>query len=224
MRTKYNIMYKLVVFDLDGTLANTLLDLANSMNKALAENSMPTHPVECYNQFVGNGINNLVSRVLMDKGSDKELHSKVKAYFDSYYPEHLCDYTVAYEKMSDLLRRLSELKIKTAVHTNKPAEFVPQILSTLYPQHIFDTVIGNCTDFERKPSPQALLYIIDKAGVNKSETLYVGDSDVDVMTAHNAGVKVCGVEWGFRGREELKDAGADYLVKNADELLSIIAG
>ena len=217
-------MYKLVVFDLDGTLANTLLDLANSMNKALLENNLPTHPIEAYNQFVGNGINNLVTKVLGDKGDDKDLHKKVKAYFDDYYPYHLCDYTVAYDGMSLVLLKLCKSGIKTAVHTNKPQEFVPQILKALYPDHTFDMVIGNCPEFCRKPSPQALDYIMEKTGVSKSDTLYIGDSDVDVMTAHNAGVKVCGVEWGFRGREELKNAGADYLVATAEELLIVVEG
>ena len=217
-------MYKLVVFDLDGTLANTLYDLAYSMNKALVENGMPPHDAEKYNQFVGNGINNLVTRVLGDKGNNQDLHKKVKDYFDYYYPLHLCDYTVAYDKMSDVLSRLSEFGIKTAVLTNKPQVFVPQILSALYPEHDFCDVIGNCAEFERKPSPQALEYIIEKAGVNKNEVLYVGDSDVDVFTAHNAGVMVCGVEWGFRGREELENAGADYIAKDADSLFEIIVG
>ncbi len=217
-------MYRLVVFDLDGTLANTLLDLADAVNASLEHHGLPLHPVSSYNQFVGNGINNLISQVLMDKKDDKELHKSVKQYFDMYYSQHLCDSTTAYEGISDLLLAISDMNIKTAVHSNKPHEYVPQILEFLFPCHDFDIVVGNQQRFERKPSPQALLEIIKELGVTNESVLYVGDSDVDVMTAHNAGVKVCGVEWGFRGKAELVSAGADYTAKNPQELMDIIRG
>ncbi len=215
-------MYKFVIFDLDGTLANTLFDLANAMNHALSVEGFPTHPINRYNQFVGNGIDNLVKQVLLQKGDDEELCKKVKANFSSYYKEHLCDDTIEYDGMSVLLKELEKLSVKTAVHSNKPHEYVPYILNKLYSEHKFEFVFGNCEDFERKPSPQAVLYMIDKLGADKSQVLYVGDSDVDVFTAHNSGVKVCGVAWGFRGEEELKNAGADYIAHSAEELLSII--
>lgn len=217
-------MYRLVVFDLDGTLANTLVDLANAVNASLEHFNLPTHPVDSYNRFVGNGINNLISQVLMDKQNDKELHKKVKGYFDEYYAKHLCDNTVAYDSMDKVLSTLSDLNIKTAVHSNKPHEYVPQILSSLFKEHKFDAVIGNQQQYERKPSGQALVAIMQELGVQSDDVLYVGDSDVDVMTAHNANVKVCGVEWGFRGKAELESAGADFLAKNADELMNIIKG
>lgn len=215
-------MYKLVVFDLDGTLCNTLSDLANTMNKALESENLPTHPVSAYNQFVGNGISNLIKQVLMEKQDDEQLRVRMKSFFDSYYPLHLCDSTVAYEGMSDLLSRLSENGVMTAVHSNKPHCYIFEILSKLFPKHKFDIAWGQQERFERKPSPQALLEMLSILKVDKSEVLYVGDSDVDVMTAHGAGVKVCGVEWGFRGKEELVSAGADYIAKDADELWGII--
>lgn len=217
-------MYKLVVFDLDGTLCNTLSDLANSVNSALESEGLPTYPVSAYNQFIGNGVNNLIIRVLGDKAGDKLLHSRVKAYFDSYYPEHLCDSTVAYDGMSELLSTLRKLNICTAVNSNKSHAFVPTILNKLFSDHTFDEVFGQQECYERKPSPQALEEIIRRCNADKSSTLYVGDSDVDVITAHNAGVKVCGVEWGFRGKDELISAGADFIAKDAEELLSIIIG
>ncbi len=217
-------MYKLVVFDLDGTLADTLEDLAYSMNAALKSENLPIHPVESYRKFVGNGISNLVKQVLMEKGDDEELCKRVKAFFDSYYPEHLCDFTKAYDGMSDVLNQLSAMSVKTAVHSNKPHAFVPQILESLYPKHEFDIAWGHKEQNERKPSPQALELIMSELGVEKGDTLYVGDSDVDVYTAHNAGVKVCGVEWGFRGKEELVSAGADFIAKDSKNLLDIIKG
>ncbi len=217
-------MYRLVVFDLDGTLADTLSDLAHSMNKALESENLPTHPVESYRKFVGNGISNLVRQVVMDKACDEELCKRVKAYFDSYYPQHLCDFTKAYNGMSEVLSELRKMKVKTAVHSNKPHAFVPQILKTLYPEHEFEIAWGHKDCFERKPSPQALEVIMEQLSCDKESTLYVGDSDVDVFTAHNAEVKVCGVEWGFRGKEELVFAGADFIAKDAMSLLDIIKG
>lgn len=217
-------MYSLVVFDLDGTLCNTLVDLANAVNMALASEGLNTHPLERYNQFVGNGVNVLIKSALGDKAQDKDLFDRVKSYFDSYYTQHLCDYTVSYSGMAGLLRTLSVKGVKTAVHSNKPHIYVDTILHKLYPEHQFSVSWGQQDRFERKPSPQALIAMINKLGVDKESVLYVGDSDVDVYTAHNAGVKVCGVEWGFRGKEELQSAGADYIANSADELLSIIEG
>ncbi len=217
-------MYKLVVFDLDGTLADTLSDLAHAVNKALESVYAPTHPIDSYRTFVGNGVNILIKQALGEKGDDEKLCEKVKAFFDSYYPQHLCDYTCTYVGMADLLNELEKASVKTAVHSNKPHEFVPQIIEKLYPDHNFEVVIGNMSAFERKPSPQALEAIMDKLGVNASETLYVGDSDVDVFTAHNAGVEVCGVAWGFRGKDELSGAGADFIANDSAELLNIIKG
>lgn len=217
-------MYKLVVFDLDGTLCDTLGDLANAVNYSLEKEGLPTHPLQSYNKFVGNGINNLIKQVLLDKGDDEELNKSVKANFDSYYPLHLCDSTKAYDGIEALLKELRNLNIMTAVHSNKPHAYVPAILETLFKDHTFNIAWGKRDEFERKPSAQALLKMIELLGVEKDDVLYVGDSDVDVYTAHNGKVKVCGVEWGFRGKEELKSAGADFIAKDTDELLNIIKG
>ncbi len=217
-------MYKLVVFDLDGTLCNTLSDLANAVNFSLKKEGLPTHPLSAYNKFVGNGVNVLIKQALLDKSGDEKLFEKVKSSFDSYYPQHFCDTTVAYSKVPELLAELESSGVMTAVHSNKPHEYVGEILETLFPKHKFDIAWGKREEFERKPSPQALFEIMKKLSVTSEETLYVGDSDVDVLTAHSADVKVCGVEWGFRGREELEKAGADFIAKDAQNLLYIIKG
>lgn len=217
-------MYKLVVFDLDGTLCNTLGDLANAVNNALLSVNLPTHPIESYRVFVGNGVNNLIRQALGEYADDCDMFNKVKQYFDEYYPQHLCDSTVLYDGIDKLLSRLDSLGVMTAVHSNKPHAYVLTILDRLFKEHKFELVFGQQERYERKPSAQALLLMLDMLNVSAQDVLYVGDSDVDVFTAHNAGAKVCGVEWGFRGKRELMSAGADFLAQDADELLDIIVG
>ncbi|MBQ3264860.1 MAG: HAD-IA family hydrolase [Ruminococcus sp.] len=214
-------MIKLVAFDLDGTLADTLADLANAVNDALSRQSLPTYPVDDYRRFVGNGVDNLI-RVTMADAYSPEGAAQAKADFQRYYADHCRDYTAAYGGLSELLQKLSNSGIKTAVISNKPDTFVPEILAKLYPSHHFFYAHGQQDNFPRKPSPEALNKLITLSGVKKSETLYVGDSDVDVIFAHNAGVKVCGVSWGFRGTEELQNAGADVIVYSAEELYNWI--
>ena len=212
---------KLIVFDLDGTLADTLADLAHAMNAALAAEGLGTYPVADYRQFVGNGIDNLV-KVTMADAYTPEGAARVKAGFTSYYSEHYLDYTTAYDGMGEALNRLSALGLQTAVISNKPDTFVPRILDRLYPDHRFVYAWGQQEGVARKPAPDALLRLTTLCGVDPADVLYVGDSNVDVFFAHNAGVKVCGVSWGFRGSEELRRAGADFIVDTAGELQEMI--
>lgn len=214
-------MIKLVVFDLDGTVADTLEDLAVSVNHALSDQGLPTYPVDDYRHFVGNGADNLIRTVLADRYTDERFDA-VKSRFQTYYAAHSRDCTKAYPGVAQLLGELRRRGIRTAVISNKPDAFVPGILSALYPEHHFDLVWGQQERFPRKPAPDALTAAIAALGADREHTLYVGDSDVDVAFAHAAGVSVCGVEWGFRGREELTRAGADEMAADADALLSII--
>lgn len=214
-------MYKLVAFDLDGTVADTLSDLAASVNAALTMHGLPTYPREDYRHFVGNGVDNLIRTVLADAYTPA-LAERVKADFGAYYAAHSMDYTTAYPGMSELLSRLSARGVMTAVISNKPDAFVPAILQALYPDHRFTYLSGQRDGVARKPAPDALLLLLDALGVDRMETLYVGDSDVDVAFAHAAGVKVCGVSWGFRGADELRAAGADRVVDTIEELAEMI--
>lgn len=214
-------MIKLVAFDLDGTIADTLADLAAAVNFALTKRGLEPYPVESYRQFVGNGVDNLMMTVLKEH-STPEAVEKMKADFYAYYADHCLDDTAAYPGVAHLLKDLSDRGIMTAVISNKPNRFVPKILGKLYPDHSFSPAWGQQPEFPRKPSPESLLKAIELCGVTKDETLYVGDSNVDVIFAHNAGIKVCGVSWGFRGAEELREAGADVIVSDADELVKII--
>ena len=214
-------MYKLIAFDLDGTLADTLADLAAAMNHGLSRQGLRTYPVDDYRYFVGNGIDNLV-RVTMGEHYAPDKAAEVKADFYAYYAEHCKDYTTDYSGVGEMLKNLSADGIPTAVISNKPDRFVPEILGEIYPDHEFVRAWGQRKGVARKPDPQALELLIDELGCDKSGVLYVGDSNVDVSFAHNAGVKCCGVSWGFRGAAELTQAGADHIVDTAAELYSLI--
>ena len=214
-------MNKLVAFDLDGTVADTLADLAAAVNFALEKRGYPTYPVDDYRQFVGNGVDNLMMTTLKEHYTP-ERGEGMKADFSAYYADHCLDLTAVYPGIAELLSELAEKGIMTAVISNKPDAFVPAILQKLYPEHRFDLAWGQKPVFPRKPSPEALIKALELCGVTADETLYVGDSNVDVAFAHNAGVKVCGVSWGFRGAKELREAGADYIVDTAEELREVL--
>ena len=214
-------MIKLVVFDLDGTVADTLKDLGTAMNAALSSEDLPVYPIEEYRRFVGNGIDNLV-RVTMAEACTPEGAARVKDFFQAYYADHYLDYTTAYDGIGSLLHRLADDGVRTAVISNKPDRFVPDILAALFPDHRFAYAWGKREEFPRKPSPESLEALIALCGFDKSEVLYVGDSDVDVIFAHNAGVRVCGVSWGFRGADELRAAGADRIVNSTKELYAFV--
>ena len=214
-------MYKAVIFDLDGTVADTLEDLASAVNHALTESGFDPYPVDDYRHFVGNGVDSLIRTVLKDHATD-ELMLRLKEEFRDYYAAHVLDHTKAYSGMAQLLKKLREENILTAVISNKPDRYVPKILEALYPDHRFDLQWGQREGIERKPAPDSLYQALEHFSLSPKDALYVGDSDVDVRFAHNAGLKVCGVEWGFRGREELLSSGADFIVKTPEELYPII--
>ena len=214
-------MIKTVIFDLDGTLANTLADLAGAVNYALGRQGLKTYPADDYRGFVGNGVDHLV-RVAMAEGYTSDGAARVKSDFYAYYADHCIDFTSKYDGIDELLGRLSADGISAAVISNKPDRFVPVILAALYPSRSFDRAWGQREGVARKPDPQALYMYLEQSGYDKSEALYVGDSNVDVVFAHNAGIRVCGVSWGFRGAGELGEAGADYIVNSAKELYDLI--
>ncbi len=217
-------MIKMIVFDLDGTLVNSLADLAISVNYALKKSGLEEKPIENYKTYVGNGRDMLIKRAMGAASADTILFEQIKKDYDEHYAVHCNDNTNAYPDCDKMLEKLSEKKIKTAVLSNKPHEFVGKILDKLYPNHIFDTAWGQKAEYGQKPNPDALLAILRLNGVTPDECIYVGDSDVDVFTANNAGVKMAGVSWGFRGREELENAGAPFVADSAEELYEYICG
>ncbi|MCQ4022685.1 MULTISPECIES: HAD family hydrolase [unclassified Ruminococcus] len=215
-------MYKCVVFDLDGTLVNSLYDLADSVNKALEAYGLPSHPYDAYKYFVGNGRAKLIERAMGEASKDDKLYSLVTKTYDDYYLVHCLDKTEPYDGIVDMLSRLQQNGVKINVLSNKPDEFVKNMLDKLFSGIKFDVAWGKMADFPTKPDPSSVLALINELSVSKSECIYVGDSNVDVITARNAGLDFCGVLWGFRTKEELENEGAKITVSSADELCRVI--
>ena len=215
-------MFKIAVFDLDGTLADSLTDLAICVNLGLAAAGLPEKPVKNFKTYVGNGRAKLIWRA-MDGVKDEQLFDIVEKTFNEEYALRCTDNTTAYNGCAKLLEGLKSRGIMTAVLSNKPDEFVERILRKLYPSHSFAAAWGKKPEFKPKPDGEALNALLKLCKVyDRSECIYVGDSDVDVFTAQNAGVAMAGVEWGFRGKNELISAGAPFVAAGADELFEYI--
>lgn len=215
-------MKKLVVFDLDGTLVDSIYDIADCANTALRKNDLPENTLSEYYSFVGNGMENLIRTSMKSQGCNDVLYKAVRADFDKEYKAHCNDKTRPYEGVAKLLTELELRGIATAVLTNKADEFVGGILSKCFPEHKFSACWGQRQGIERKPSAQGLLKLIQELGYTTEDCVYIGDSEVDVKTALNAGIDLVCVLWGFRSKEELLASGAKNMVGSADELLHSI--
>lgn len=199
------------IFDLDGTLVDSLADLADATNIVLQKYGFPTHQIEAYRQFVGDGVNMLLQRALPE--DKKGLVLACRKYFDEVYNEICLTKTRPYPGIEQLLAKLKNQGKQLAIVTNKPDALAKKITNYLFPNS-FVYVYGNSDAYPRKPDPFLINKVIELLSVNKDEVLYIGDSDVDMFTGKNAGVKTMGVAWGFRGKEELLASGADIVVEN----------
>ncbi len=210
-------MYKYVIFDLDGTLLNTLDDLANAGNYALEKMGFPVHETEKYMYFVGNGIPKLIERILPQNVTD-EIKQQTYEIFCSYYQIHMNDFTAPYDGVISMLEQLKQGGKRIAVVTNKADTFAKEIVKRYFGE-LVDAVYGSVEGFPKKPDP----YWVNKAvldfDADKNEVFYVGDSGVDMQTAVNAGVTPCGVLWGFRQKEELVQNGAAVICSNCSEII-----
>lgn len=215
-------MKKLVIFDLDGTLLNTIADLARSTNYALEQSGFPQHDIEEYRFFVGNGINKLFERALPEGQKTEENVLKVRKEFLSYYDIHNADCTTPYPGMPQLLAALQAKGYLLAVASNKYQKATEKLISHYFPGIRFVAVFGQREDVPVKPNPAVVEEILSLAGVRKEDTLYVGDSGVDMQTASNSGVTSIGVTWGFRPRAELEANGAMHIIDKAEELNALI--
>ncbi len=214
-------MYKCVIFDLDGTLLNTLDDLGNAGNYALEVQGFPIHKIEKYKYFVGNGIPKLIERILPNC-IDESVRNKTYELFCSYYNNHTTDNTKPYKGIIELLSFIRDLGIKTAVVTNKDHNFAVEMVNHYFGD-LIDCIYGAVEGYPKKPSPYWLNFAINNFGFDKNEILYVGDSGVDIETAKNAEVKSCGVLWGFRSENEFIKAGCNYICSNCNDIMKLIA-
>ena len=216
-------MKSLVIFDLDGTLLNTIADLGEATNHALAQMGYPEHPLSAYNMMVGNGIRRLIERALPEDARTDETVEAAREHFLLYYNRHIHDHTLPYPAIPELLRDLTERKVAVAVASNKFQEGVTTLITHFFPDIPWVAVMGNREGMPTKPDPSIVFNILADYPTPKSDVLYVGDSGVDMETARRACLDSCGVTWGFRSRQELETAGANYIVDTPDDILPLIS-
>ncbi len=212
--------FRVVLFDLDGTVLNTLDDLADAVNVSLAKHEMPARTREEVRSFVGNGIRALIERAV-PTGTDSALVARVLNEFKRYYGAHCADKTSPYAGVPELLSTLRAHGVRTAVVSNK-ADFAVQELAKRYFADLFDLALGERAERPAKPAPDMVHHTLEALGATAAEAVYVGDSDVDVLTARNAQLPCIAVTWGFRDRACLKKAGATVFADTAKELLDLI--
>lgn len=211
--------YNTYIFDLDGTILDTLLDLANAVNFAMKSKGFPERTVDEVKNFIGNGIKVLIRRAVPEKTSEDD-YAEALEIFTKYYLEHIADNTKPYDGIVDVINELKKKGCKTAVVSNK-AHFAAQAVVKDFFGEIFDIVVGKMDEFPSKPEPDSLLYTIKSLGADKEKCIYIGDSDVDVLTAHNAGLECIGVTWGNRDEDILRASRAEYIAHTPKEILDI---
>ena len=212
-------MKKGCLFDLDGTLVNSITDLALSTNEVLKLHHLPTHDISQYNMLVGNGVKKLMERAL---GPDHlDLLDVCLQDFQKIYREHCLDHTIPYDGIEELITYLKKQNIKLAVVTNKPHALAIQIVEHLFPD-TFVAIYGQQDLYPVKPDPQSTYMALMEMRLDKKDCFFIGDSQVDIDTGYYADIDSIGVTWGFRGRQELENAGADYIVDNPYEIMELI--
>ena len=218
-------MIKLAVFDLDGTLLDTLEDLGNACNHALRMCGHPERSMDEYNSLVGRGIYNLFRGALPQGARSEEEVMKMKECFIPYYDRHKCDLTRPYEGIYDMLDRLEDAGIRFAVASNKYQDGTEKLVRRFFGKYGFVKILGQRDGFPIKPDPMIVAEAMNAAGVSeKEEVIYSGDSDVDMQTGANAGVRTIGVTWGFRTRQELLSCSPWAIADTPEQLCRLILG
>jgi phosphoglycolate phosphatase len=209
-----------LIFDLDGTLLDTLEDLAKAANTTLEYFGFTIHPVDAYRYFVGEGLKILMQRIVPgDDATDEQLAEYMKKFAD-IYSQTWNVHTIPYEGIMEMLRSLSDAGLQLAILSNKPHEFTALCAKTFFPDNPFAFVYGQRDGIAKKPDPAGALEIAEKMGLDASEILYVGDTATDMQTGNSAGMKTIGVDWGFRDRAELEKNNAWKIVSTPAEVLS----
>lgn len=216
-------MKKAVIFDLDGTLTNTLKSLWKSTNMALATAGLPPHEIDSYKYFAGNGAKELIRKSLIADGDAELVHfdSVMEAYNRIF--EEYCMYEVKpYDGIPELLKALKEKGLHLAVNSNKPQPRTVDVVEEIFGKDTFDLLVGQCEERRRKPAPDGVNYILEQLHLNKEDVLYIGDTCTDMQTGKSAGVFTVGALWGFRDRQELVENHADAIIEKPLELLQYV--
>lgn len=215
-------MIKAVLFDLDGTLLNTIDDLADSANYALSQRGYPSHDTEAYKYFVGNGMAKLLERVLPGEKRSQEEIAALRDIYASYYESHAFDKTRPYEGIPELLDELRKRGLRLGGVSNKPDDQTQLTVSRMFNSDAFDFVTGNRPEFPLKPNPDVVFHVLRALHTLPGECMFMGDTGIDMQTAKRSGCTAVGVTWGFRKKEELDENGADYVIDAPSELLNLL--
>lgn len=215
--------FRAVIFDLDGTLLDTLHDIADAMNAALAAQGFPTHAYAAYQRFIGDGMETLAHRVLPERTRNPETIQLMVAGMRAEYGRRWADKSKPYAGIDDLLRRLRELALPMAVLSNKPHDFTLQCIARMLPEHRFAAAFGSREGVPKKPDPAGALEVARLLRLAPEQCLYIGDTDTDMKTARAANMYAVGALWGFRSAEELSESGAQTLINEPLELLQLLA-
>lgn len=215
-------MKRLVIFDLDGTLLNTIDDLGTATNHALECEGFPTHALEAYPMMVGNGVSRLIERALPEDHRTLVNVDRLRERFKEYYDSHLADHTRPYPGIPALLAELQDRGVALAVASNKYQEAVTRLMEIFFPDIRWVAAEGHRAGVPAKPDPSIVFDILSTCPTPKAETLYVGDSGVDMETARRACIESVGVTWGFRPVSELRDKHADHIIYNPADILPVV--
>lgn len=213
--------YDAVVFDLDGTLIDTLEDLKDSVNFALQKFGFPSRNLDEIRSFVGNGVKRLVY-LSVPEGTGEATSEKCLEIFKEHYKSNSRNKTAPYDGIPEMLERVKAAGFKTAVVTNKIQDAAIEIIRSFFGD-VIDVIIGQIDGVAQKPEPDGVWLALEKLGVSKEKAVYIGDSEVDCMTAHNAGLPCIGVTWGFRSREVLEDNKAEFIVESPEKIMDCLA-
>lgn len=216
-------MYRAVIFDLDGTLLDTLADIAECGNAVLAEMGYATHPRDAYRHFVGEGVRKLFRKALGDRATDERIEA-CSARFGEIYAENCAVHSRPFDGVPEMLAALAERKLPLAILSNKPDRFTQQTVAEFFDRRAFSRVYGEGPGIPTKPDPTGANRIVAELKVLPAEVLYLGDTSTDMQTARTAGLVAIGAAWGFRTREELLQAGAQAIIEQPGELIAIVDG
>lgn len=218
--------YSLAIFDMDGTILNTLDDMSDSLNHILTLHNLQNHSLEEVKYMVGNGIPRLIERAIPN-GKQNSKYEEILSQFIEYYENHCAIKTAPYDGIVECIKKIRQKGVKVAVNTNKIEPAAIALCNDYFP-NLFDIISGSKKGMPPKPAPNGIYEILERAKMNLQDVkknhsaVFIGDSDVDLKTGMNAGLDVIGVDWGFRGRKFLEENGAPRVVDNADELFELI--